>query len=66
MANSTIEEEKCKGHEKRDRLLNSKLELNYQISQRSENFIYRSSFLKLYSPYQQSTIHKLSEKFNDM
>ena len=32
-ANSTIERQQCKGHEKRDRLLKSKLEINYQIFQ---------------------------------
>ena len=31
-ANSTIEQQKCKGHEKRDRLPISKMEINYQIS----------------------------------
>ena len=34
-ANSTIEHRKCKGHEKLDRLLTSKIEFNYQISQRN-------------------------------
>ena len=33
-ANSTIEQQKCKVHEKRDRILNSKMEFNYQISQK--------------------------------
>ena len=37
-ANSTIEQQKCKGHEKRDRLLISKIEIIYQISQRNESF----------------------------
>ena len=32
-ANSTIEQQKCKGHEKRDQLLVSKVEFNFQISQ---------------------------------
>ena len=31
-ANSTIEQQKCKGHEKRDWRLISKREINYQIS----------------------------------
>ena len=35
-ANSTIEQQKCKGHEKRGRLLVSKVDLNYQISERSK------------------------------
>ena len=35
MANSNIEEQKCKCHEKRDRLLVSKVEFNLQISQRN-------------------------------
>ena len=30
-ANSTIEQQKCKGREKRDRLLISKMEINYQV-----------------------------------
>ena len=37
---------KCKEHEKRDRLLVSKVDCNFQISQRNETFTYRSSFLK--------------------
>ena len=32
-ANSTIEQPKCKGHEKHDTLLVSKWDLNYQIFQ---------------------------------
>ena len=32
-ASSFMEQQKCKGHEKRDRLLISKMEINYQISQ---------------------------------
>ena len=39
-ANSTIERQKCKGHEKPDRLLISLMEFNYQISQRNKNFTY--------------------------
>ena len=35
-ANSTIEQQKCKGREKRDRLLISKMEIKYQISQRNK------------------------------
>ena len=35
-ANSTIEGQKCKGHEKPDRLLIFKLEIKYQISQRNK------------------------------
>ena len=31
-ANSNIEQQKCKGHKKRDRLLVSKVEFSYQIS----------------------------------
>ena len=34
-AKSIIELQKCKGQEKRDRLLISKMENNYQISQRN-------------------------------
>ena len=37
-ANSTIEQQKCKVHEKRDRLLVPKVKLNSQISQRSKIF----------------------------
>ena len=37
-ANSIIEQKKCKRQEKRDRLLISKMEINYQISQRNKNF----------------------------
>ena len=46
-ANSTIQKQKCKGHEKRDRHLISKMEINYQISQRNKSFAYSSSFLTL-------------------
>ena len=35
--NSPIEQQKCKGHEKRDRLLISKMEINHQISQRNKS-----------------------------
>ena len=42
-ANSAIEQQNCKGHEKRDRLLISKMEFNYQISHRNKSFTYRSS-----------------------
>ena len=31
---------KCKGHEKRDRLLVSEVEFNFQIFQRNENYKY--------------------------
>ena len=37
-ANSTVEQQKCKGHEKHDRLLVSKVEFNFQISHRNKNF----------------------------
>ena len=35
-ANFTLKRQTCKGHEKRDRLLISKLEIKYQISQRNK------------------------------
>ena len=38
--NSSIEQQSCKGHEKRDRLLISKMEINFQISQRNKSFTY--------------------------
>ena len=38
-ANSTFDQQKCKGHEKLDRLLLSKVELNYRISQPKKIFI---------------------------
>ena len=37
---STIEQRKCKGHEKDDRLLISKMEFNVQIRQRNKNVTY--------------------------
>ena len=46
-ANSLIEQQNCKIHEKRDRLLVWKMEIKYQISQRNKSFTYLSSFLKL-------------------
>ena len=39
-AKSTIEQQNCKGHEKCDRLLISKMEINYQISQLNISFTY--------------------------
>ena len=36
-ANSTIKQQKRKDYEKRDRLLISKMEINYQISQLNKN-----------------------------
>ena len=38
---------KCKGHEKRDRLLVSKVEFSFQISQWNINLTYLSNFLKM-------------------
>ena len=38
-ANSTVEQQKCTGHEKHDRLLISKMEID-QVSQRNESFTY--------------------------
>ena len=35
--NSTIEQQKFKGHEKHDRLFISKVDFNFQISQRIKN-----------------------------
>ena len=37
-ANSTIDEQNCKGHKRRDRFLVSKEEFNFQVSQRKKNF----------------------------
>ena len=37
-ANSAIEQLKCTGHEKRERLLISKMEINNQISLRNKKF----------------------------
>ena len=34
--NSTIEQQKCEGHDKLDRLLVSNVEVNFQISQRNK------------------------------
>ena len=39
-ANSNIEQQKCKGHEKRDRLIISKMDFRNQISQRNKSFTY--------------------------
>ena len=39
-ANSIIDQPKCKCHEKRDRLLISKIEINYKISRRNKNLTY--------------------------
>ena len=46
-ANFFIEQQNCIGHEKRDRLLILKMEINYLISQRNESFTYLPSFLIL-------------------
>ena len=46
-AKSTIEQEKYKGYEKRDRILASKVKFNFQIFQRNKKITYRSSFLEL-------------------
>ena len=35
-ANSIIDQQKCEGHEKCDRVVISKMEINYQISQRNK------------------------------
>ena len=39
-ANFTIEQQKFKGHEKCNRYLVSKVEFNFQISQRNENLTF--------------------------
>ena len=39
-ANSTIEQQNCKGREKRDRLLISKMEMKCQVSQQNKSFTY--------------------------
>ena len=44
-ANSTIEQLKCEGHEKLNRLQVSKVEFNFLISQRNRNLTDWSSFL---------------------
>ena len=36
MANCIIDQQKCEGHEKCDRLVISKMQINYQISQRNK------------------------------
>ena len=46
-ANSTIEQQNCKGHEKRDQLLVSKADFDFQTSQRNKNFTYGYIFLEL-------------------
>ena len=45
--NPIIEQRKCKGHEKRDRILVPKVEFNFHISKRIKKYTYRCSFLKL-------------------
>ena len=47
-ANSSIERRNCKSYEKREWIPISKMEINYQISQRN-SFISSSSFFKLKS-----------------
>ena len=39
-ANSTTKEQKCKGHKKRDRILFSKVDFNFQIFQRNKKITY--------------------------
>ena len=56
-ANSTIEQQKCKSHEKRDRLLISKMEINYQISQRNKSLPIDPVFSNWVDFYQKSTQH---------
>ena len=51
-ANSSIVQQKCICHEKRERLLISNVEFNFQFSQRNKKFIYSSSFLQLGQFYQ--------------
>ena len=36
--NSIVEQQQCKGHEKRDRFLFAKEDFNFQVSQRNKNF----------------------------
>ena len=64
-ANSTIEQRKCRGQEKRDQLVISKMEFNYQISQQKKNILAINSvwfsFLKLGRQFYQNSInHKFS------
>ena len=41
---TSIEEQKYKGSEKRDRIIVSKVQFSFQISRRNQNITYRSSF----------------------
>ena len=61
-ANSSIEQRNCKSYEKREWILISKMEINYQISQRN-SFISSSSFFKLKSFDQKIVSHNLFLKF---
>ena len=73
-ANSTIEQQKCKGREKRDRPLISKIEINYQDSSEKEvlpidpvfsnRIIFNNKFcIRSCSPYSKSFEAFLSPKF---
>ena len=45
----SVEQQKCKGREKCDGLLISKIEINYQISRGNKSVIYLSSYLSFFS-----------------
>ena len=43
-ANSTIEQSKCRSHEKRNQILVSKMVFSFEFSQRNKKFTYRHIF----------------------
>ena len=55
-ANSPIEQQKCKSHEKRDQFLVSKVDFKFQISQQNEKLTHWNSFLKLGSFFKNVSI----------
>ena len=62
---SSIEQQKCKIHEKRDRLLISKMELNYHISQRNKSSRTDPVF-SIWVDFGKKVHHKVFYKYKDI
>ena len=65
-ANSGTEQQKCKGHEKRDRLLIAKMEFNYQISQGSKVKNIDVALSNLLNFIKKNSNHNLIVKIRDL
>ena len=64
--NPIIEQRKCKGHEKRDRILVPKVEFNFQISKRNKKIYLPMQFSQIGLNLSNGVNHKLFLKFKEL